>query len=283
MRQRQSGRQVFWRAAVAATSNLAMVSGLYPLAPHLLRRFLRRAETLPSGAARARGRLAAEWALAWAVSATRPLGLLERPVWGRARGGRPVVLVHGYAMSRAYFLLLARRLERAGCGPFYGFEYWTLGKVASAAKRLGDYVDRLCDDHGVDQVDLIGHSMGGVVARYYAALGGGAARVRRLVTIGSPHCGTEVSYFGVGRPVRELLPGSSLLERLAAAGLPDGSEALCIWSRGDALVWCEGQARLPGAREVVYDDLGHLSMLASRRVAAEVAGFLRAGEPRSAP
>jgi pimeloyl-ACP methyl ester carboxylesterase len=179
-------------------------------------------------------------------------------------------------MSRAYFLLLSRRLERAGLGPFYGFEYWTMGKVASAARRLGEYVERLCDARGVDQVDLIGHSMGGLVGRYYLALGGGAARVHRLVTLGTPHAGTEASYFGVGRPVRELQPGSSLLARLDAAGLPPGSDALCIWSHSDALVWCERQARLPGAREVVYHDLGHLGLLASRRVAAEIAGFLAA-------
>lgn len=275
MRQRKSGKQIFWRAALAATSNLAMVSGVYPLVPHLVLRATRRAEELPSGAARARSRVAAEWALAWAVSASRPLGYLHRPLWaGQAHGPRPVILVHGYAMSRAYFLLLARRLERAGLGPFYGFEYWTLGKVSSAARRLGEYVDRLCEQHGVRQVDLVGHSMGGVVARYYLSFGGGAARVRHLVTLGSPHCGTETSYFGVGRPVHELLPNSSLMARLEAAGLPPGPEVMVIWSRSDALVWCERQAKLPGARELVYDDLGHLGLLASRRVAGEVAGFL---------
>jgi triacylglycerol lipase len=275
VRQQKSGKQIFWRAALAATSNLAMVTGVYPLLPHLVLRTARRAEQLPTGPARARSRIAAEWALSWAVSASRPLGYLQRPLWARRAGGpRPVILIHGYAMSRAYFLLLARRLERAGLGPFYGFEYWTLGKVSSAARRLGEYVERLCDQHGVAEVDLIGHSMGGVVARYYLSLGGGAARVRHLVSLGSPHCGTETSYFGVGRPVHELLPGSSLLARLEAAGLPAGPEVLAIWSRSDALVWCERQAHLPGAREVVFDDLGHIGLLASRRVAREVAGFL---------
>jgi triacylglycerol lipase len=267
VRQKQSRRQLFWRAALAATSNLAMVTGLYPLAPHALR----------GGAAiRGRGRLATEWALGWAVSAARPLGFVG-PMWrGRSRGPRPVVLVHGYAMSRAYFLLLTRRLGRFGLGPFHGFEYWTLGKVASAARRLGEYVEEVCRFHGVEEVDLIGHSMGGVVARYYLALGGGAARVAHLVSLGSPHSGTEVSHFGVGRPVHELMPGSPLLARLDAAGLPAGTPALCVWSRGDAMVWSEEQARLPGARMVAFDDLGHLGLLASRRVAGEVASFLLA-------
>ena len=268
MRQRQSRRQLFWRAALAATSNLAMVTGVYPLGPHALRSLTRR------GTSHQFGRVATEWALGWAVSAARPLGYVA-PVWrGRRRGPRPVVLVHGYAMSRAYFLLLAGRLGRTGLGPFYGYEYWTLGKVASAARRLGEYIEELCRFHRTDEVDLIGHSMGGVVARYYLSLGGGAARVRHLVTLGSPHSGTEVSYFGVGRPVHELLPGSALLARLDAAGLPASTRALAIWSRADAMVWSERQAHLPGARMLAFDDLGHLGLLASRRVAREVAGFV---------
>jgi triacylglycerol lipase len=276
VRQRQSRRQLLWRAALAATSNLAMVTGLYPLGPAALRSLGRRG----GGAAqlRGRGRLATEWALGMAVSAARPLGYVA-PVWrGRRRGPRPVVLVHGYAMSRAYFLLLSARLSASGLGPFYGFEYWTLGKVASAARRLGAFVEELCRFHQVDSVDLIGHSMGGVVARYYVALGGGAGRVRHLVTLGAPHSGTEVSYFGVGRPVHELMPGSALLARLEVTALPAGVEALAIWSRGDAMVWSEAQAHLPGARMVSFDDLGHLGLLASRRVAREVAAFLRPAE-----
>lgn len=282
MRQRQSRRQLLWRAALAATSNLAMVTGVYPLGPHALRSLARRGAPL-----RGRGRLATEWALGWAVSAARPLGYVA-PVWrGRRRGPRPVVLVHGYAMSRAYFLLLTARLGGAGLGPFYGYEYWTLGKVASAARRLGAYIEELCRFHGAEAVDLVGHSMGGLVARYYASLGGGASRVRHLVTLGSPHSGTEVSWFGVGRPVHELLPGSALLARLDAAGLPVSVRALAIWSRADALVWSERQAYLPGARMLAFDDLGHLGLLASRRVAREVAGFLspaadaRTGSPSS--
>ncbi|HEY8147187.1 MAG TPA: alpha/beta fold hydrolase [Kofleriaceae bacterium] len=270
MRQRQSRRQLFWRAALAATSNLAMFTGVYPLGPAALRSLGRRGAPEVVG----RGRLATEWALGWAVSAARPLGYVA-PIWrGRRRGPRPVVLVQGYAMSRAYFLLLTARLGAAGLGPFYGYEYWTLGKVASAARRLGEYVEELCRFHRADGVDLVGHSMGGVVARYYVALGGGGARVKSLVTLGSPHSGTEVSYFGVGRPVHELMPGSALLARLDAAALPAGVQALAIWSRSDAMVWSEAQAHLPGARMVAFDDLGHLGLLASRRVAREVAGFL---------
>jgi hypothetical protein len=43
-----------------------------------------------------------------------------------------------------------------------------------------------------------------------------------------------------------------------------------IWSRADALVPGAAEARLPGVDELVFDDLGHLGLLASRRVARAI-------------
>jgi pimeloyl-ACP methyl ester carboxylesterase len=123
-------------------------------------------------------------------------------------------------------------------------------------------------------VDLIGHSMGGIVARYYVCLGAGAQRVRNLITLGSPHNGTDVSLFGIGAAKKELSPGSALIERLRATPLPRTTAATAIWSLGDALVWSAHQAHLPGGDEIVYDDLGHMGLLASRRVAGDVISIL---------
>jgi len=66
------------------------------------------------------------------------------------------------------------------------------------------------------EVDVIGHSMGGVVGRYYVTFAGGDGVVKNLITLGSPHAGTDVSSFGIGHPTRELVLGSKLVARLAA-------------------------------------------------------------------
>ena len=112
--------------------------------------------------------------------------------------------------------------------------------------------------------------MGGVVARYFVTLGGGDGAVHRLVTIGSPHGGTDVSRVGIGHPTRELFVGSKLVTRLAAAPTPEAD------ARDDDPVArrCAGagsaQAEIPGAERIVFDDLGHVAMLGSRRVAREI-------------
>lgn len=264
MQRRHSARHLFWRGGVAAVSHAMMLSGVYPLLPHALRAI---------GGRREHGRpvrvALAEWAMAAALSAARPAGFLPLP-GARTRGPRPIVVLHGYAQNRANFVPLALRLRRAGLGPIFGFEYWTLGRIAAGARQLGWFVDEVRARTGASAVDLVGHSMGGVVGRYYVALAGGDGAVQNLITLGSPHAGTDVSGMGVGHPTRELVLGSKLCTRLAAAPPPRHTRICAIWSRADALVPGGRQPPLPGAEAILYDDLGHVSLLGSRRVAAAV-------------
>jgi hypothetical protein len=114
--------------------------------------------------------------------------------------------------------------------------------------------------------------MGGVVGRYYVALGGGDGIVHRLITIGSPHAGTEVSKIGIGHPTRELVAGSPLLARVAAAAPPVHTKVTAIWSRADAMV---PGGDVPNAEMIAYDDLGHVALLTSKRVAHDVIARLQ--------
>lgn len=275
MQRRHSVRHLFWRGGVAAVSHAMMLSGLYPLLPHALRAIGRREGGRGHGPGEDRERVRpvrvalTEWAVAMALSAARPAGFLPLP-GARVQGPRPIIVLHGYAQNRANFVPLALRLRRAGLGPIFGFEYWTLGRIAAGARQLGWFIDEVRERTGASSVDVIGHSMGGVVARYYVALAGGDGAVRHLVTIGSPHAGTDVSGMGVGHPARELLLGSKLCTRLAAAPPLQHTQMTVIWSRADALVPGGRQPPIPGAEIVMYDDLGHVAMLGSRRVAKAV-------------
>ncbi len=249
---------------MAAVTQAMMWSGLYPLVPHAMRVFQRHDHgDRPLRAA------IAEWGISAVLSAARPAGFFALP-GARNHGPRPVIVIHGYAMNRANFVPLAYRLAKAGLGPIIGFEYWTLGRTAAAARQLGWFVDQVRAATGASEVDIVGHSMGGVVARYYVTLAGGDGAVANLVTLGSPHAGTDVSRIGVGHPTRELFLGSKLLTRLAATPAPAHTRVTTIWSRADALVPGTHQKPLPGAELIMYDDLGHVTLLGSRRVANEI-------------
>ncbi len=269
MQRRHPVRHLFWRGGVAVVSQAMMFSGLYPLLPHAWRALAKH----ELGTRPVRSTMA-EWAMSVAISALRPVGFLRLP-GAATRGPRPIIVLHGYAMNRANYLPLAFRMSRAGLGPIFGFEYWTLGRVAAGARQLGWFVDEVLAATGADAVDIIGHSMGGVVGRYYVSLAGGDGLVRNLITLGSPHAGTDVSGLGIGHPTRELLLGSKLVTRLAAAPPPRDTRLTVIWSRADALVPGAKQKPVPGAEIILYDDLGHVALLGSRRVAAEVIARLR--------
>ncbi len=255
-----------------------MSTGLYPLLPsaglHLA--LLRRNQKSHLTA----GVTAAEWAVAALGVVTRPMGFLgDRLRAGDNEEGRPLILVHGYAMNRASFLALAARLAKGGIGPIYGFEYWSLSKVSSSSRRLDHYIEEICLRHGCEQVDVVGHSMGGIVARYYLTLGAGRDRdrVANLITLGSPHGGSVFSMFGIGQPNKQLRPRAAFLERLSAADPPANTRVAFVWSKADAMVGTAEQACWPGVEEIVYDNLGHISLLYSRRVAAEICKRLGPG------
>ena len=270
---RLSPRQLAWRGALAAVTGAAMVTGIYPLVPHLLMAVSRRRKARPAPAGQL-GVALREWRTALAMTAARPLGFCPLP-GHQGQGPRPIIVIHGYAMNRANFRPLAKRLAAAGLGPVIGFEYWSLGKTGSAARRLAELIEDVRARTACDQVDVIGHSMGGVVGRYHVSLGGGDGTVANLITLGSPHHGTDVSAVGIGRPAKELLLGSALVQRLDAAPPPALTRLTVIWSRADALVPGSRQARVTGADELLFDDLGHLGLLTDPRVAAAIIARLR--------
>ena len=265
---RLSARQLAWRGALAAVAGTAMITGVYPLLPHALMAASRRRKAAPPPAGQL-GVALREWGLAVRMTAARPLGFCPLPGHD-GHGPRPIIVVHGYAMNRANFRPLARRLAAAGLGPILGFEYWSLGKTGSAARKLGELIEEVRARYGCAQVDVIGHSMGGVVGRYHVSLAGGDGVVANLVTLGSPHRGTDASAVGIGRPAKELLLGSTLVQRLAAAGPPRHTRLTVVWSRSDALVPGARQARVDHADELLFDDLGHLGLLTDPRVATAI-------------
>jgi triacylglycerol lipase len=136
------------------------------------------------------------------------------------------------------------------------------GPLAAQATALGAAVDAALAA-GAPSVDVVGYSAGGVVARLWAAEDGGAAQARRVVTLGSPHHGTEIaglaSVLAPGdcpEACQELTPDSPLLGRLNRGDeTPAGPRWVSIWTAGDQVVTPPDSASLEGALDVVVQDV----------------------------
>ena len=103
----------------------------------------------------------------------------------------PVLLVHGLVDNRSVFSVMRRSLRRRGFAHVCTWNYSPLlTDVARGAADLGAHIERICEQTGHDRVHVVGHSLGGLIARYYVQRQGGDRRVDSLVTLGTPHQGS---------------------------------------------------------------------------------------------
>jgi triacylglycerol esterase/lipase EstA (alpha/beta hydrolase family) len=181
----------------------------------------------------------------------------------------PLLLVHGYGQRAGSFACMARRLRADGWSWVAAVEYaGCFGDVRRSVARLGARVDDLRRMAGADRVDIVAHGMGGLITRAYLRAGGASA-VRRLITLGTPHQGTEQRLLAdlVDPMARQLRPGSALLADLGRADpVPDQVEVVSIYSLFDAVVLPSRNAYYPGAVNVEIDAVGHAALLFSGRV-----------------
>jgi len=96
----------------------------------------------------------------------------------------PVVLVHGFLGNPGHFRFLRRFLVVRGFHNFATFAYAPRVDHHELAQRLGRAIEAVSEATGRAEVDVVGHSLGGLVARHLLERG---ARVHRLVTLGAPY------------------------------------------------------------------------------------------------
>jgi triacylglycerol lipase len=126
----------------------------------------------------------------------------------------PVVLVHGIWNTAGIFNPLKAHLERQGWS-VYALSMKPNNGDAPLEVLAEQVVAFVHASLGAQQpFDLIGFSMGGLVSRYYVQRLGGLARVRRLITVSTPHQGTWLGWFSHRRGVRQMQPGSPFLTSL---------------------------------------------------------------------
>jgi triacylglycerol esterase/lipase EstA (alpha/beta hydrolase family) len=122
----------------------------------------------------------------------------------------PILLVHGIIDNHAIFTVMERALRRRGFQTLSTHDYGLLThNIAHAAAHLGETVAQLSTRTGYERIHVIGHSLGGLIARYYVQRLGGDRHVHTLVTLGTPHQGTHLAWAAPLLPlVRQLAPNS---------------------------------------------------------------------------
>ncbi|HVA61241.1 MAG TPA: alpha/beta fold hydrolase [Mycobacteriales bacterium] len=193
--------------------------------------------------------------------------------------GTPILLIHGIMDNRSVFTLLQRGLSRRGFGRVRTLNYQVFTHdIRSAARRLAAEVEQLAVDSGHERIHVIGHSLGGLIARYYVQRLGGDERVHTVVTLGSPHAGTQLARLAPGRLLRQLRPDSDVIAELAEPAPGCRTRFVAFWTDLDGVILPKHSARIDhpdlAARNIFVRGVGHLSMPIHRQVIHEICSTL---------
>ncbi|MDN0195221.1 alpha/beta fold hydrolase [Streptomyces sp. S.PNR 29] len=193
-----------------------------------------------------------------------------------AQAKPPVVLLHGFIDNRSVFVLLRRSLAQHGRQQIESLNYSPLTcDIRTAAELLGRHIEEMCERTGYEQVDVVGHSLGGLIARYYVQRLGGDARVRTLVTLGTPHAGTRVAPLANAHPiVRQMRPDSPVIEELTQPAPGCRTQFVSFWSDLDRVMdplesACIDHPDLK-VQNVQVTGIGHLALPVHPAVAAGI-------------
>jgi triacylglycerol lipase len=192
----------------------------------------------------------------------------------------PVLMIHGFLGTRGSMYMLERRLVEDGfvC---VSFNLGTLNvrDIRRSAFLIHRKIERILAQTPSQKIDIIGHSMGGLIGLYYVKKLGGHARVRKLIMMGTPLRGTWAALAGVvtlglwSTSSWQLLPRSRFLDELAQGPIPPGVEVSTIAAARDWVVPLS-TTRIQGANSMTVP-LGHSSLVVSEEVYRRVVNTLR--------
>ncbi len=194
--------------------------------------------------------------------------------------GTPILMVHGLYHNKSAWTVFRHRLKQAGFSNLHTYQYNSFTKDFDAALvGMEAKLDQLLAQSSEGKVILIGHSLGGLVSRCVAGKAAYRDRVTALITLGSPHKGSDLAWLGGNRMARSLIPGRYIAQTVE--GTPDPNcPRLGIYTLTDDYVFPLDMLRTgrAGWQERICSPMSHVWMLFSEEVAEMTIEFIRASE-----
>lgn len=197
----------------------------------------------------------------------------------------PVVIVPGFCGRPRSFRRMRDRIAMAG-HPVFVFESgWQMGSIPRKSRELSELLSR----HGLEEVIVVGHSMGGLIAA--EAMIRGENRIKRMIAVGVPFHGSYLALAGlvllvallsfcisdsrVSVPLmmailsipatRQMLPGSDFLATVRGQYDRIAEKVTCIWTQADNVLLVAASSLLLPEKDtekaVLCEKMGHAHLL----------------------
>jgi triacylglycerol lipase len=187
--------------------------------------------------------------------------------------GTPILLVHGYFSNRGMWWRFRQRLANAGLGPIHTITLSPLwDSIDEMVPQLAAKIEAICTQTGHEKLIVIAHSMGGLATRAYMTSNvNGSSKIAKLITLATPHHGTQMANFGIGQCVGEMQMKSGWLAALERGeeNIPHPS-TVSIYTLNDDLVYPPENSRLAWAENIPVAAVGHVGLLFSKAIAERV-------------
>lgn len=215
------------------------------------------------------------------LAALTALGLttaLQPATASAATAHTPVVFVHGFSGSSSNWTTAEALFTAGGYtgGELFAFDYNWMQSNKSSASSLATYVQQVLAKTGAKQVDIVNHSMGGLVSDWYVKQLGGQPYVRHLASIAGANHGTTYAGSCLVYPsCIEMYPGSSFLATVTSGDETPGSTKYGTWySPCDGVILPYTSTILSGATNNLVACQTHIGFLTDTITLSAVKNFL---------
>ncbi|WUT65486.1 triacylglycerol lipase [Streptomyces sp. NBC_00683] len=218
--------------------------------------------------------------LALAAALLIPPTASAAPPEHAAAARNPVIFVHGYNADPGVWGGLRDEFKADGYtdAELFSWGYDSSNSVNEVlAGEFDSYVDEVLAQSGATKVDVVAHSFGSLVTRWYVKFRGGTSTVDDWVSLGGPNHGTYISWACViwDQACRDMSPGSYVQDELADGDETPGSvDYATWWSNCDEVINPDSSVLLSGATNNAAGCLDHNELLGDDGVSQGVRAFL---------
>lgn len=198
-----------------------------------------------------------------------------------SRRNTPILLIHGYLHNQTAWFWFRYKLSRAKFTSIYTLNlFHSTSSIHELAKIIQKKVTYIQAQTGIQSVNLIGHSLGGIIASYYREYLASSPETNQVILLGSPVRGTELASLAIGKIGKALMPDSFFLFELNKRMIhSSNTHYYYIGSEADNLI-IPSKSAFPSKGiqcsedAFIIDDLGHMGLLYSSKVINKVITWL---------